>query len=171
MRNSLIKTTLLLIVLSMTACSDKMGVEVGQKAPLFRLETLRGGAFNLEGLEGKVVLVNFWATWCGPCKEEMPSMQTLYRSFKREDFEILAVSIDIDGVAAVRDFVGKFGFTFPILLDTKLTVNEMYQIRVVPTSVLIDRNGIVREHILGAKDWSDPEIRLRIHNLVKMKGQ
>jgi peroxiredoxin len=98
-------------------------------------------------------------------------METLYRGYKRDDFEILAVSIDVvESQQAVRDFVGHFSLTFPILLDTAFTVNQIYDARVLPTSVLVDQNGIVRERILGARDWSDPEIRLIIDKLIKRKS-
>ncbi|MEK7286031.1 MAG: TlpA disulfide reductase family protein [Nitrospirota bacterium] len=169
MKNIFIAILLVPLLLSITSCSKQTGVIVGQGALDFRLKTLKGYELSLSSLRGKVVLINFWATWCGPCKKEMPSMETLYRSYKREDFEILAISIDTAGAQSVRDFVGQFGFTFPILLDTDFSVNQTYEARYVPTSVLVDRNGIIREHINGARDWMDPEIRLIINKLVKGK--
>jgi len=153
----------------MTACANQSGVDVGYTAPEFKLKNLSGGQLSLSSLRGKVVLINFWATWCGPCKAEMPSMEDLYRNYKRDDFEILAVSVDTVTDNRVRDFVQRYGFTFPVLLDNQFTVNQVYEARVLPTSILIDRKGIIRERILGATDWSDPDTRLLIGKLIQAK--
>lgn len=154
------------LLLFLAACLGPIGVEVGRPAPEFQLRNLRGEEITLSSLRGRVVLINFWATWCGPCRAEMPSMEALYGSHKRDDFEVLAVSIDTADPAQVGSFVEAFGFRFPILLDNRLVVNQLYQARVVPTSFLIDRKGIVRERILGARDWSDPELRLVVSKLI-----
>ncbi len=96
-------------------------------------------------------------------------MEDLYRNYKRDDFEILAVSVDTASDNRVRDFVGRYGFTFPVLLDNQFIVNQVYEARVLPTSILIDRKGIIRERILGATDWSDPETHLLVDKLVQTK--
>ncbi len=96
-------------------------------------------------------------------------MEDLYRNYKRDDFEILAVSVDTVTDNRVRDFVQRYGFTFPVLLDNQFTVNQVYEARVLPTSILIDRKGIIRERILGATDWSDPDTRLLIGKLIQAK--
>lgn len=96
-------------------------------------------------------------------------MEDLYRNYKREDFEILAVSVDTVSDNRVRDFVQRYGFTFPVLLDNQFIVNQAYEARVLPTSILIDRMGIIRERILGATDWSDPDTRLLINKLMQVK--
>ncbi|MFQ5780527.1 MAG: TlpA disulfide reductase family protein [Nitrospiria bacterium] len=172
-----------LVLLVETGCTDrkglpekentplKMGVEVGLLAPDFSIENLKGGATSLTDYRGKVVLINFWATWCGPCKAEMPSMEALYRAYGRGDFEILAVSIDLGSDAPVRAFVEDFGFTFPILLDNQFTVNDQFQVRVVPTSILIDRSGVVTHRLLGAKDWNDPDARMFVEELIKASSR
>jgi peroxiredoxin len=163
-------------------CSDKMGepaqnlpspgvgVEVGLLAPDFKIKNLKGGLTGLSDYKGKVVLINFWATWCGPCRAEMPSMEALYRGYHRDDFEILAVSIDTGGEPPVRAFIEDFGFTFPVLMDHQFTVNDRYQVRVVPTSILIDRRGVVARRLLGAKDWDEPDTRTLVDKLVQAKG-
>lgn len=96
-------------------------------------------------------------------------METLYRHYKRDDFEILAVSIDTVEENNVRDFVERFHFTFPVVLDNQFIVNQIYDARVVPTSVLIDRKGIIRERILGARNWSDADMRLLANKLILLK--
>ena len=96
-------------------------------------------------------------------------MEALYRSYPRDDFEILAVSIDTEGEPPVRLFVEDFGFTFPVLMDSQFEVNDRYQVRVVPTSILIDRKGRVAQRFLGAKDWNDKESRGVVEKLVRMK--
>lgn len=148
------------------ANTQKEGVNVGFLAPDFKLRTLSGADVALSDYRGKIVLINFWATWCGPCKAEMPSMQALYNHYPREDFEILAVSIDIDPRAPVRQFIKDFGFTFPVLLDDTFAVNDQYQIRVVPTSVVVDRKGVVQHRLLGAKDWNAPDSKLFLEKLI-----
>jgi len=96
----------------------------------------------------------------------MPSMEALYGHYDRSDFEILAISIDTVSEDSVRSYVDEFGFRFPILLDPRLFVYELYQARVVPASFLIDRKGIIRERILGAQDWNDPDIRRFIDRFI-----
>jgi peroxiredoxin len=155
----------LFLFIWLTACVPSSAVDVGQKAPAFQLRNLKGKETALASLHGKVVLINFWATWCGPCRAEMPSMEAIYRHYDRADFEILAISIDTVPEESVRSYVDEFGFRFPILLDQRLSVYELYQARVVPASFLIDREGVIRERILGAQDWNDPEVRRFIDKL------
>jgi len=97
-------------------------------------------------------------------------METLYKKYKRDDFEILAISIDTAEENSVRDFVASFHFTFPVVLDDQFIVNQVYEARVLPTSILIDRQGIIRERILGATDWNDPDVRLLVDKLVQFEG-
>lgn len=93
-------------------------------------------------------------------------MEALYRHYSRKDFEILAVSIDIDPNAPVEEFIADFGFTFPVLIDDTFAVNDQYQVRVVPTSVVVDREGLVTHRLLGAKDWNDPDSKLFLEKLI-----
>ncbi len=142
-------------------------VRVGDQAPIFRLRDLAGNLVDLSGLRGKVVLLNFWATWCGPCRIEMPSMEQLYRTLSRRDFEILAVSMDPQGATVTRPFQQEIGLTFPILHDPDMRIGIAYGARSLPMSVMIDRQGIVRQKIFGARDWDSPEGRELIQRLAR----
>lgn len=132
-------------------------VEEGSQAPNFTLPLMGGGEASLDDYKGKVVLLNIWATWCNPCREEMPYMEELYQDMKGKPFEILAVSIDTRGSQDVEPFVKSLGLTFPILLDSDKKVNNMYQATGVPETFIIDKNGVVREHILGPVNWASSQ--------------
>jgi peroxiredoxin len=142
-------------------------VQVGDQAPNFTLRDLAGNVISLSQLRGKVVLLNFWATWCGPCRVEMPAMEQLYRTLPRGEFEILAVSTDPQGAAVTRPFQREMGFTFPILHDSEYRVGLAYGARSIPITFMVDRRGIVRQKIFGARDWDSPEARDLIHELMK----
>ncbi|MGH7259021.1 MAG: peroxiredoxin family protein [Nitrospiraceae bacterium] len=141
-------------------------VKIGDEAPDFLLKDLEGFQVSLDQHRGKVVLLNFWATWCGPCRIEMPAMEQLYRSFGRRDFEILAVSTDAQGMAVTKPFQQEVGFTFPILHDADFRIGLRYGARTLPMTFLIDRQGIIRNRIFGARDWNTPEGRRLIQSLM-----
>ena len=143
------------------------GVKLGEPAPNFQLRDLQGRLVTLSDLRGKVVLLNFWATWCGPCRVEMPAMEQLYRMFSRKDFEILAVSIDAQGVAVTRPFQQEYHLTFPILHDADYRVGLMYGVRSLPMTFLVDRQGVVRHQIFGARDWGASEGQQLVQMLMK----
>ncbi len=149
--------------------SDGIGgvVQVGDEAPNFMLRDLTGNMRSLSQFRGKVVLLNFWATWCGPCRVEMPAMEQLYRTLPRGEFEILAVSTDSQGAAVTRPFQKQMGFTFPILHDSEYRVGLAYGARSIPVTFMVDRHGIVRQKIFGARDWDSLEARDLIHILMK----
>jgi ubiquinone/menaquinone biosynthesis C-methylase UbiE/peroxiredoxin len=119
----------------------------------FSVPRLDSGSVTLKDLRGQVVFLNFWATWCPPCKEEMPSMERLYRRHKEHGFTILAISIDTGGTDRVASFVKKLGLTFPIGLDPNLDVANRYTVRALPSSFLIDSAGYVAAVALGPRDW------------------
>ncbi len=130
-----------------------------QKTPIsdFSLPTLSGETRSLSSYKGKVVLLNFWATWCPPCRAEMPSMEKLYASLKGKDFEILAVNLQEDP-KTVRDFVTKNGYTFPILLDSDGRTGSVYGVRGIPTTYVIDKEGFVLGGTVGGKEWDGAEV-------------
>ena len=140
---------------------------VGQTAPDFSLPLVGGGEVRLSDLRGRIVLVNFWATWCPPCKAEMPSMERLYAQFQDRDFELLAVNAEVDGLEVLPDFLQKHPYTFPIPVDTEGDVQVKYGVFRFPESFIIGRDGKVVEHIIGARDWSDNQTIQLIDSLTK----
>jgi peroxiredoxin len=133
----------------------------------FTVPGLTGSPLRLGHFKGKVVFLNFWATWCPPCKEEMPSMERLYRRYKDKGFTILAVSIDAGDRAPVAAFVKKFGLTFPIGLDPKLGVANQYAVRGLPATFLVDREGMVAAVAIGPRDWDGKAAHAVIETLLK----
>jgi cytochrome c biogenesis protein CcmG/thiol:disulfide interchange protein DsbE len=145
-------------------------VAAGDKATDFKLEDLSGKTVSLSSYKGKVVFLNLWATWCGPCREEMPSMETLYDDFKdNPDFVMLAVSQDTKGKSAVLPYVQKNGYHFEVLLDPENKVGESYNVSGVPETFIIDRKGRIVAHHMGAFDWSRPDVREALRQLLSAK--
>jgi peroxiredoxin len=133
-------------------------VKAGTKPPLFSLEDLNGKKSDLKQYRGKVVFLNFWATWCGPCKEEMPSMEKLYSQFKDKDFVFLTISVDYAGIKPVKDFIEKHRYTFPVLIDPKGETLDLFEVKGIPTTFLIDKKGIIVGKAVGPKDWKRSEV-------------
>jgi peroxiredoxin len=127
------------------------------KAPNFYLEDLKGGKMELKNFKGKIVFLNFWATWCGPCKEEMPSIEALYQQFKEKDFVFLTISVDYEGKKPVKEFIEKQRYTFPVLLDPKCETLDFYKVKGIPTTILIDKNRKMIGKATGPKNWKSPE--------------
>lgn len=142
---------------------DELGsVAVGSRAPTFRAVTVDSTpqARTLSDYAGKVVLLNIWATWCGPCRVEMPSMEALHRDFAPRGLSIVAVSIDqIAGPPQIREFARELGLTFDILHDSAQAIVRDYQVRGYPQSFVIGRDGTIRRKVIGAEDWSSPANR------------
>ena len=121
-------------------------------APSFTLSTMDGRTIDSTDLRGKVVLLNFWATWCGPCKEEMPSMQRLRDAFPGTDLALLAVTGD-QQQQAIAAFAKALGLSFPILLDESKDVSAAFGVRGLPTTVIIDRQGSLVGRAIGPRHW------------------
>lgn len=122
----------------------------------FELEDLGGKLRRLSSYRGKVVFLNFWATWCGPCRVEMPSMQRLYNKLKDEGLVIVAVDLQ-ESKKSVKKFVDRYKLTFPILLDKNGKVAIIYGARSIPTTYLTDRDGYVFAGAVGAREWDAPK--------------
>lgn len=137
----------LLVLCSISASlAAQHPLELGQAAPEFGLKLLTGGEAALSQFKGRPVLVNFWATWCKPCRREMPEIIAAYEAHRTHDLEVLAVNLsDQEKMKDVRKFVAEMALPFPVLLDEKGKTRERYRLITVPTSIFIDTDGIVRE--------------------------
>jgi peroxiredoxin len=131
-------------------------------APDFTLKSMSGPNLRLAEQRGRVVMVNFWATWCGPCRQEMPQLDRLYQKYKSSGFVLLGVNVDED-VRKATDVAAKLGVTFPVLLDTDKAVSKLYDLSTMPSTVIIDRDGKVRYlhrgYLAGYEDNYDKQIR------------
>lgn len=128
---------------------------VGKVAPDFELPDLTEQDVRLSDYRGKVVFLNFWATWCKPCKEEMPSMEVLYRQFKDDGLVVLAVSIDrVTTKDDIPPFVKSMDLSFPVLIDSWGQTDKRYKLMGVPETYIIDQQGVLREKIIGPRDWT-----------------
>jgi peroxiredoxin len=142
----------------------------GAAAPDFELPTLAGGFDGLDRYRGRVVFVNFWATWCTPCREEAPALQRLREALHGSGFEVLAVSIDEPGARQkVEGFAREFGLDFPILLDPERRVYGAYQAYGVPETFLIDKGGRVIERFIGPENWDDARFQRAIRRLIELE--
>ncbi len=143
----------------------KKAIVSGDPAPQFRGMSLKGQKIGLSDFRGKVVMIHFWATWCPPCVEEMPTLDKLYRELKNKDFALLAVSVDEDGSGAVGAFLKKNGIEIPVLLDERKAISGLYGTYKLPETFVVDRRGLVRHKIIGPRDWGRPE-NIRMIRLV-----
>ncbi len=148
--------------------ADDTSPDEGHLAPDFMLKTLDGKTARLSELRGKkVVLINFWATWCPPCRLEMPTMQKIYTEYKGKGFEIFAINIEPDANEEIREFIKELRLTFPVLLDPDMKVTRRYRLFGLPVSLLIDRQGKIRAKEIGYHDWTDKASRQQVESLLK----
>ncbi|MBD0316336.1 MAG: TlpA family protein disulfide reductase, partial [Nitrospiraceae bacterium] len=123
--------------------------------PSYGARTLTGDSVSLAGLRGQAVLLNIWATWCAPCREEMPSMEVLHKNFEKDGLVILAVSIDrVTTTKDIPPFVKGMNLTFPVLVDSWGKTDKPYKRMGVPETFIIDQEGVIREIVIGPKDWT-----------------
>lgn len=149
-------------------------VLVGSPAPDFTLKDLNGKEYTLSSFKGKVVFVNFWATWCKTCKEEMPSMQILYSYLKERNapFEMLAISVDrVTTQDEIEPFVHSLNLTFPILLDPWGKTDGKYKLTGVPETYIVDQEGKVAEKVIGPRDWTTIQAVKTIFGLLGIKPE
>lgn len=130
--------------------------KVRVKAPAFTLKNLDGQDMSLSGFQGKVVILNFWATWCAPCREEMPAMEKLWNKYKDKSFVIIAISADRGSPEVVRRFIEEQGVSYPVLLDPTGKVRNQYEVVAFPTTYIIGRDGRITGRIVGAAPWGGP---------------
>lgn len=139
----------------------------GPMAPDFSLPDLDGRMISLSAYKGRVVIVNIWATWCPPCVAEIPSLEKLYKMFKDEGLELLAVSVDEGGKRAIERFIKNKNISFPVLLDPDGRVAGLYRTRGVPESFIVKKDGTIDNKIEGAINWTSPKIIDYFQKLLK----
>ena len=155
-----------LLLLLIAACSGSATKpEVGRPAPDFSVTTLDGSTLRLSDLRGKVVFVNLWATWCPPCREEMPSMVRFYEAFKAQGVEIIAVSEDKDP-EALRRFVAAQRIPFPVGLDPDKKIYTLYRATGVPETHLLNKKGVIEVSRIGPFDWTAPAVLTTVRELL-----
>jgi peroxiredoxin len=140
--------------------------DAGGPAPAFTLTALSGEPAALSGYRGQVVMVNFWATWCGPCQQEMPLLDQMYKKFKPAGFTLLGVNVDKDA-PPVRELLARKPVSFPVLLDPANSVSRAYHVDEMPSSVIIDRKGEIRYVHRGYKPGDENEYQDRIRQLIR----
>ena len=135
-------------------------------APDFTLHTLTGPNLRLQEQRGKVVLINFWATWCGPCQQEMPKLNQLYEKYRAAGFVLLGVNVDED-VKHANEVASRLGLKFPVLLDSEKSVSNLYQVSTMPSTVIVDRDGKVRYVHRGYLSGVEADYEKQIRELLK----
>ncbi len=178
-----LRSILLAACLLLCACtrSGETGLNPGDLAPDLKLKALDSRQYSLSDFRGKVVLLNFWASWCGPCVSEMPALQRLHDQLKDQGFSVVAVGID-DEESALLEFQQKFGLSFPVLVDSDGTSKSSYKTSGVPESFIIDASGklvlfpdpadkMPTVRITGPREWDAPNVISRMKALLdKTKG-
>jgi cytochrome c biogenesis protein CcmG, thiol:disulfide interchange protein DsbE len=147
------------------ACNLGSGSE---PAPAFELRSLDGTTVSLDDYRGQVVLVNFWASWCPPCRVEMPGFERVYRQRRDEGFVILGIATDTHAEDAIREFVTEHDITYPILLANRDVIVDYGGIRALPESFLVDRDGIIRHRVIGY--FAEPALRAAVSRMLRSDG-
>ena len=158
---------------SMYVRREMLTVGLGSEAPNFTAVTVDSAPRlkSLADYRGQVVMVNVWATWCLPCRVEMPSIEALHRDYAPKGFKVLAVSVDDPGHAAtIRAFVEQYNLTFEVLHDPEKKIVEQYDILGYPETFIIGRDGLIRKKLLSATDWNSPEHRALVERLLAEPG-
>jgi peroxiredoxin len=157
-----VKPWLVAILFALGTSAAMSAIAPSALAPDFTLHTLGGTNLRLQEQRGRVVMVNFWATWCTPCRQEMPQLNKLYEKYRASGFVLLGVNVD-DDTRRAADVATKLGLKFPVLLDTDKAVSRIYDLSTMPSTVLIDRDGRVRYvhrgYLVGDEAMYDKQIR------------
>jgi peroxiredoxin len=148
-------------------CSEKSQPPiVGEPVPEIVLPDLEGKTFRLSQLRGKVVLLNFWASWCPPCVDEMPSLEKLHRALQAKGLEVVAISVD-DSMEVIENFKKEYNLSFRMLFDKDAKVAHGFETFKYPETYIVDRDGILLSKIVGPRDWITPAIMLEVVGLLK----
>lgn len=170
-----LRLLLLALLLSLAACNrNEIGGQGGvsgpveqKPAPGLTVTALNGTYLNLADLKGKVVMLNFWATWCPPCREEIPAMMKLNSAMAGKPFQMVAVSIDEGGKPAIEAFFRESGYSLPAYLDPDNKGARTYGITGVPETFIIDKNGILVKKVIGPLAWDSPDVTAFLEGLIK----
>ncbi len=162
-----LKSILLGVILGIFAVSSLAASDLsGQHAPDFALRSASGENLRLSEYRGDVVMINFWATWCGPCRQEMPLLDDLYNRYNRVGFNLLGINIDDDPRRAMK-MVEDLGVSFPVLFDDSKAVSKLYQVEAMPVTVLVDREGTIRYVHHGYKPGYEEHYLTEIRTLLR----
>jgi peroxiredoxin len=155
------------LTIGVALSDDLFPVAVGSRAPGFEAVNIANGdTVGLADYQGDVMLLNIWATWCAPCRQEMPSMERLYQELGPEGLRVVAISVDDGDGKIVQEFVDEFALTFEILHDPTQRVELTYQTTGVPESFVIDRHGVIVKKEIGAVDWDQPAQQALVRRLL-----
>ena len=163
------RLTSFLLPLALAACGAPSPIQIGGDAPDFTaVDLATGKSIDFRtAYAGSVTLVNIWATWCGPCKEEIPALDSLYRALEPQGFRLAAVSIDTDDSTQVRKFIDQYHVAFDVLHDQDGTIQQIYQTTGVPESFLVDRHGKLLRIVYGAAPWTSASNRRIVEQLLE----
>jgi len=157
----------LALSISLTLLTFPAGaVTVQDQAPDFTLKTLEGSNLRLEEYRGQVVLINFWASWCGPCRQEMPLLDRLHQRYVDTGFAVLGINVEGE-VAPARELIDKIPVSFPVLIDQGQSVSELYDLKAMPSTMVVDRDGVVRYIHLGYKPGDESKYVEVVKELIR----
>jgi peroxiredoxin len=166
MQSSTVKIFKRCALAAIVLASAAFAADAGGPAPAFSLAAVDGGQGALSQYKGQVVMLNFWATWCGPCQQEMPLLDQMYRKYKPAGFTLIGVNVDKDA-PPVKDLLARKPVSFPVLLDPASQVSKAYHVDEMPSSVLIDRKGEIRYIHRGYKPGDENDYQDRIRQLIR----
>lgn len=158
--------TICSVLLMMALSLNAHALSVGQASPDFTLPSSTGKNIRLQELRGQVVLINFWASWCGPCRQEMPLLEDIYKKYSKLGFTILGINVEQDSSKAAT-YLRDVPVTFPILFDTQNTLSKLYDVNAMPTTVIVDRSGKIRYIHAGYKPGYEETYKKQIKDLIK----
>jgi len=144
------KLPILAILLLMTLLTTTLSAQVGEQAPAFSLKDKDGKTYSLESLKGKIIVLNFWATWCPPCRAEIPDFKKVYSEYRDKGVEILGVSLDHKGWGVIKPFLEQWEINYPVVLGGAGIARDYGNVRSIPTTFIIDKNGKVVDQHVGA---------------------
>ena len=166
-RTILVSILMMLLACGCDGCQDKSALSSGT-APGFSLKDLNGRIHRLKDLKGEVVVLNFFATWCGPCRQEIPELVRLYKGLRGKGVKIIGVSLDPEPGAVLGPFISHYGITYPVLLGTREVVVDYGGITGIPTTFVIDRNGTISDYFVGMQ--AGHVIEKAVKHLLEQRG-